>query len=170
MEVEQMGNVALVRVDQRLIHGQVVTNWIKRTNANKIVILDNEISADPFMKKVFMMAGPPGVKLDIYNVEEGAAEFQKNQFGDGTIMVIFRNIPAAFKSFTAGYKFPNLQVGSAGGAPGRQNVHGPITLNDEEAGMLNEIAKEGTKINFHATPDTGEGFWEDIKKKFYPSL
>lgn len=165
-----MGNLALVRIDQRLIHGQVVTNWIKRTSANKIVILDNEITADPFMKKVFMMAGPPGCKLDIYDTTEGAEVWKKDQFGSGTIMLLFRNIPAAWQSYQAGFEFPELQVGSAGGAPGRINVFGPITLNEEEAGMLKKMEDNGCKIHFAATPDSGSGDWKPIREKFYPNI
>lgn len=63
-----MANLALVRIDSRLIHGQVVTMWIKRTEAKRIIIVDNEITADPFMAQIFSMAAPPEPILNLVHI------------------------------------------------------------------------------------------------------
>ena len=166
-----MGQLALVRIDSRLIHGQVVTMWLKRTGAKRIIIIDNEITADPFMAKVFSMAAPPGVKLELMTVADGGASWQKDEFGPlGSIICLFKNVPVCYEAFKAGFQFKSLQVGGIGGGPGRVNVVGPITLSETDAKMLEEINQAGTEIVFQATPDTKESAWASVKGDFFPNI
>lgn len=163
-----MGELKLARVDQRLIHGQIITSWIKQSETNKIIIIDDVIDEDPFMKKVFLMAGPPGCKLEIFNTEAGASLRKDGAMdSEGNIMVLFRTISSAYEAYTKGFSFPELQIGSAGGAPGRINVHGAITMDEDEAAKLKELEEKGCSIVFQATPDTASAPWPEIREKFF---
>lgn len=55
--------IVLVRIDDRLIHGQVMTSWLNYTGANKIMIIDDGVAADPFMKSVLKTCVPANVRL-----------------------------------------------------------------------------------------------------------
>jgi len=165
-----MANLALVRIDSRLIHGQVVTQWIKKAVVNRILIIDDQIVSDPFMAQIFTMAAPPGVKLDLMTKKAAAEEWQKNQFGQGNLMVMFKSVPIAHESYTLGFKYPKLQLGGLGGAPGRVAVVGPITLDETDAKMLHELEQDGCDIVFQITPSTPEIGWKSVKGKYFPSL
>ena len=60
-----MAELALVRIDARMIHGQVVTQWIKRLSCTRIIMVDDQFSADPFMSKVLVMAVSSGRKTNL---------------------------------------------------------------------------------------------------------
>ena len=66
-------SIALTRVDFRLIHGQVITRWLKQCDINEIVTVDTALSKDEFMQDVFKMAAPKGVRIRILSVEEAVA-------------------------------------------------------------------------------------------------
>ncbi len=51
-----MTEIKLIRIDFRLMHGQVVTNWIKQVSADSILIVDDKLAADKFLAQVFLMA------------------------------------------------------------------------------------------------------------------
>ncbi len=68
--------IALTRVDFRLIHGQVITRWLKQCDINEIVTIDTELSKDIFMQDVFKMAAPKGVKISVVS-SDAAVELQK---------------------------------------------------------------------------------------------
>jgi mannose/fructose/N-acetylgalactosamine-specific phosphotransferase system component IIB len=165
-----MATLGLVRIDGRLIHGQVVTQWIKSTGVNRIIIIDEQITSDPFMSQIFMMAAPPGIKLELMTKKTAAELWQKDKFGQGNIMVMFRDVAAAYETFKLGFNYPKLQLGGLGGAPGRVAVVGPITLDATDAGKLAEIEKEGCDIVFQVTPSTNEVDWKSVKSKYFPKL
>ena len=60
-----MADINLVRIDFRLIHGQVVTKWVKQANANRIIIVNDMLAKDEFLASVYKMAAPSNVKVDI---------------------------------------------------------------------------------------------------------
>ena len=61
----------LVRVDDRLIHGQVVAIWLKALGAKRIVIVDDRTAKDDFLREVLMLASPKGVPVEIHTLETG---------------------------------------------------------------------------------------------------
>ena len=61
-----MENVLLARVDDRLIHGQVMTAWMKLLPAKEIIVIDNKVAKDEFMITVLEMAAPTGVKVKVF--------------------------------------------------------------------------------------------------------
>ena len=73
----KMENVYLARVDDRLIHGQVMTAWMKTYPAKQIVIIDDEVVKDSFMINVLTMAAPAGVKVRVFGVEKAATLLKK---------------------------------------------------------------------------------------------
>ena len=67
--------VGLIRVDSRLLHGQVVTRWIKQVEAQQVIILDDNLAQDDFMIEVFKMAAPEGVELIVKPIDAESIQF-----------------------------------------------------------------------------------------------
>lgn len=65
--------IVLVRIDDRLIHGQVMTSWLNYTGANKIMVIDDGVAEDPFMKSVLKTCVPANVKLATFKVDVKSA-------------------------------------------------------------------------------------------------
>jgi len=55
-----MAKISLIRLDSRLIHGQVITKWVKIAKANRIIIVDDELAQDDFMVMIYAAAAPKG--------------------------------------------------------------------------------------------------------------
>ena len=90
-----MENLLLARIDDRLIHGQVMTAWMKVMPAKKIIIVDNKAAKDDFMINVLELAAPSGVKVEVLN-EEKAIESLKKGLSVPTIMLA--KSPYAYKA------------------------------------------------------------------------
>ena len=56
-------SIEMVRIDDRLIHGQIVAAWVKRLGINRIWIIDDGVAKDEFLKNVITMVAPSGIKL-----------------------------------------------------------------------------------------------------------
>lgn len=166
-----MADIVLVRIDSRLIHGQVGTYWANNKKAERIVVIDDESYNSPLLKKILLMAKTAsGCRNEVYSIEEAAKLWNENQFGSGRVMVILKNIPSASKVYDLGFKFTELQIGGLPGAPGKKNVHGPIALDDNDAALLENLNKQGVDIKFWVIPDESNESWESVRNKHYPNL
>ena len=148
-----MANIKLVRVDFRLIHGQVVNKWIKVTLSNRIIVIDDVLAANDFMKGVYIMAAPPGVKVDILTIDEAVKQWKEDKFGKGEVFILFKSVKDACKCHQLGFEYQALQIGGLGAGPGRKLVYGPITLDKTDFDSLIELEKTGVEVTFHQVPD-----------------
>lgn len=116
-----MARIGLVRIDSRLIHGQVCTQWLYRTNSKKVYIVDDEGASNSFLSSIYKMACPVGVELETISTEEAGKRWQQDRLGDlEPIFVLFKNMPMAYKAYKAGFRYATLQVGGIGGGVGRK--------------------------------------------------
>lgn len=146
-------SVELTRVDFRLIHGQVITRWLKQCDINEIVTIDSGLSQDEFMQEVFKMAAPKGVKIRILNNQEAVIAQQNGDFEKNRVLILFKNVQEVYNTINLGLKLTEIQIGGLGGGAGRKAVNNAITLDNKDANQLLELSKKGINIYFQTTPD-----------------
>lgn len=147
-----MASISLFRIDFRLIHGQVITKWIKQTPANRIVIIDDTLAKDDFMMDIYRMAAPPGIPVEVFSKEAAAAGWQENQLGDGSLLILVRDVKTARYLKENGFGVDEVQVGGLGGSPGRVVVSTGVTLDQQDADDLKTIADMGCRVYAHVVP------------------
>ncbi|WES68485.1 PTS system mannose/fructose/N-acetylgalactosamine-transporter subunit IIB [Superficieibacter sp. HKU1] len=161
-----MANIVLCRIDSRLIHGQVVTKWVGQSQANRIVVVSDELDADPFMKNIYLMAAPPNIKVDCYGNSSFATAWQENQLGDGKVLVLFPSLAAIQQAVVQGFNVSAIQVGGLGGGPNRKAVFQNITLDETDVGILKDLKSRGIQVIFQTIPEDKPQSLDDILKKF----
>lgn len=147
-----MANINLIRVDFRLIHGQVVTQWIRISGANRIIIVNDALSKDEFMGSVYKMSAPSNIDVDIFSIEKAAIEWEKNQFGEGKILILFKNVEDAAALQKKGFKMDCLQIGGLGGGNDRIATPCGVTFNQKDIEILEKMIEEGTEVYIHVVP------------------
>lgn len=163
-----MAEIELIRLDFRLIHGQVITKWIKQTSANEIIIIDDQLAQDEFMSSIYTMAAPPGIKVLVDTVKGACEKWKNNQFGDAKLFILIKSVPTAYQLFEEGFPLESLQIGGLGSAPGRKVVYGPITLDEMDAKTLKAMHDRGVHIYLHQVPDEASmEFSKIIEKKIF---
>lgn len=160
-----MAQVRLVRVDNRLIHGQIAVFWISQSGASRVVVIDDRSATNELMRDVLELATPPGIDLDVYTVAQSAEEWKKDQFGAGSVMVIFKSIPAALEAYEKGFEFKELQIGGTATGADRKVLDGAISLNAAEFEMLQKMAAGGVEVTFQQTVQTRLFTWRDVEKR-----
>ena len=156
--------INLIRIDSRLIHGQVITKWLRASKAEKIIIVDNFLSKDPFMSKIYMAAAPQGVTVEIYSIESVIEALDKDII-DGNVLVLFKDVSNCYESFCKG--FPMKQViGGLPSAPGRTIVLRAISLDKQDVEQLKEMESKGVNIILQIIPENPETEFQNVIKKF----
>lgn len=82
-------NITLARIDDRLIHGQVTTVWSKVANAQRIIICNDEVYNDEVRRTLLRQAAPPGMKVNVVNIEKAVAVYHNPQYQDETVFYLF---------------------------------------------------------------------------------
>lgn len=161
-----MADVSLIRVDFRLIHGQVAVKWTKVARATKIIVVDDDASKNATLKAILKLAAPQGTKCLVYSVERCAEKWKEKKFGEGRVMMVFKEVSEVYKAWKAGLDVPKLQLGNIPNQSGRKVLHGEVYVNEEEMRMLTEMSQSGTEIEIHTIPEVSGVSFERAKKKY----
>jgi D-glucosaminate-specific PTS system IIB component len=161
-----MAKVVLCRIDSRLIHGQVVTKWVGQSQADRIAVVSDELDADPFLKKITMMAAPPSIKVECYGVASFCAAWRTNQLGPGNVLVLFPNLASVLRAVRDGFQVGRIQVGGLGGGAGRKVVFQNITLDAADVATLRSLGELGVEVSFQTIPEDRPQKLEDVLKRF----
>lgn len=146
-----MADIKLVRIDFRLIHGQVVTQWVGMSGANRVVIVNDELAADEFMADIYRMAAPSGVAVDVMTIDQACASYAADGLGDGKVLVLFKSAGDALAAHKGGFAFDDVQVGGLGGGAGSATACG-IAFKPEDVATLQELAADGVNVHVHVVP------------------
>lgn len=147
-----MAKVVLARVDDRLIHGQVMTAWLQYVGANHIIIIDDETASDDFLKSVIEMSVPREIKLNIYHCDESAAEIKK--MSDDEKVMILAKVPESFLALIeTGLPLKKIIIGGMGANPKRTKLYKNISASDVERETFKKIIAHDTEVVIHIIPD-----------------
>ena len=159
-----MATLSLVRIDHRLIHGQVMTMWSKEYVVDHIMCVDDPLSKDDFMKRIYMMAVPSNIKVKMYSLAEAAKCWQENQFGEGHYLVLFRDPKTALEAWKAGFHFEKLQVGNVPADSSSEMVHKTSRLSKSHLPPLIELAELGVEVYVQPLPAESPVKLKDLVK------
>jgi PTS system mannose-specific IIB component len=138
----------LVRVDDRLIHGQVVAIWLKALGAHRIVIVDDRTAHDDFLREVIELAAPAGTAVEIHDLAAGAERVRELAAQPEPIFVLVRSPITALRLREAGVEFPLLNVGGIGAGPDRKKLYRNISASADELDAMRKLEAMGTQVEF----------------------
>lgn len=156
-----MAKQKIVRIDYRLIHGQVVAKWIKYYPVNRIIIADDDLKNDEFMCDIYKMAAP-GNEVEIVTLTELEEVLNKK---DDEVMLIFRDIKNAKQALDSGVDLLELNVGAVQTGKGRQFVTAGVALSEEEFDCLQNLQKAGLNVYIQPIPENERLSLEGITNK-----
>lgn len=161
-----MGKINLLRVDDRLIHGQVMTKWSKGMGTNALYVIDDETAADDFMKEIYISTNSSAnLTIKVYSVAEVIEEYNKTQFGNDKAILLFKTIKNAKAVIDAGLPTEVLNIGGIAKKPNSTFVISTVGLTKDDADLLKEVEDKGIEVYFQIVPDTPKVSLADAIKK-----
>ncbi len=153
-----------IRIEERLIHGQVATVWTHALKPNRIIVIDNESAQSDLQKKVLRLACPQGVKLSIFSPKRAVERLAENPYGDERVFILLKN-PANLKElYDLGFEIKTVNVGNMGGKPGAVEVKKGVCVTPEEANIFRELYDKGVRYTAKMVPtDSDVDFMALIK-------
>lgn len=148
-----MKNIVLVRIDDRLIHGQVVTAWVKQCNATRIMIVDDPLTKDAFMTKILKAAAPPQMSVEV-RTAAAAAELLQEEAQNGENILILVKTPQVLENLIQnGVEIKAIILGGMGAKAGRKKFTKNVSASEEEVASMKRMMERGVAIQYQLVPD-----------------
>ncbi len=144
-----------IRVDNRLVHGQVIETWLPYSKANVLIVVNDELAQDSLRQEIIDLAVPQNISLAFSPVDKVLESL--HSINEGTsckeIFMLFASCTDAKKAFESGLDFEFLNIGNIHYAPGKKQVCDHIALSKEDINCLRFFEKKGIKLDFRCIPN-----------------
>ncbi|OOP73711.1 PTS system mannose/fructose/N-acetylgalactosamine-transporter subunit IIB [Clostridium beijerinckii] len=166
-----MGVINLARVDERLIHGQVMVTLSQKSGVNSIFVVDEVVAKDPFMRDLYKNAGSrTGQKTIVITPEEAKFYWDEYQFKDYNCILIAKTVKVMYDLVKHGVPMKELNIGGIAQKDASKDllVTKSVYINKEDVDRLVEMKdKYGVEnIYFQATPSAPKTELKDVVSKF----
>ena len=145
-----MKNLVLTRIDDRLIHGQVMTAWIKNKNATQVVIADDQVAEDEYMIEVLEMAIPEEIAIGIFTKEDAVTFFSQG-LDEPTILLV-KGPEVLNYMVDHGIDIDEVDVGGMGARSDRNVLYKNISTSKEENQQFQELIKKKVNVIIQVMP------------------
>ncbi|MFT9201454.1 PTS system mannose/fructose/N-acetylgalactosamine-transporter subunit IIB [Lentilactobacillus hilgardii] len=157
----------LVRIDDRLVHGQVAVGWTSNTSANTIFVANDEAQKDKIKSMALDLAKPTGVKLYIRSVAESGPLVERFAAAKkAQVLVLVRTVKdalALIKSSNGVIK--SLNIGGLRFEKGKKKLNDFISVSEQDITDLKEIEGMGVELDFRMLPRDKKITLEELLKK-----
>ena len=145
--------ITVLRVDHRLLHGQVAFSWIKSTSSDCILISCDDVAGDHLRMSALRMAKPDGVKLVMKNVEDSIAAINSGVTDKYRLFVIADSVDTACRLIKGTKGITELQLGGVKTEEGKRAVAKAVFLSDEELAKIAELTADGVRCYAQMIPE-----------------
>jgi mannose/fructose/N-acetylgalactosamine-specific phosphotransferase system component IIB len=144
--------LCLVRIDDRLIHGQVVLGWVRALKPDRIVVANNRIAANSWERKFYTSSVPAQVKVSFLELEETTRQLLNNLFKNETVMILVESVKDLYDMVEMGVSLHEVNVGGLHYREGAHEVLPYVFLTDEDKTYLRELVKRNVTLKAQDVP------------------
>lgn len=145
--------VKLVRVDHRLLHGQVVFIWTASIGVDCILIANDDVANDPIQKGILKLSQPTGVKLIFKSVKDSIEALNSGITDKYNLMIITSNVDDGYELASKVEQIRSLNLGNVKLRENTHNLSKLVHVTDEEEKKLKELAAAGIEVEIRAVPN-----------------
>ncbi len=145
-------DIALVRIDNRLVHGQILEAWVPYVEAGCIVVVDDHVASDFFRETVIKMAVPREIEVIITSVDEFSRNSAIEPDNNKRTIILFSDIADALRAFKLGFKFNKLNIGNIHNENCVTQCSPSVLLGLNDIKYIEELIRVGVKIDMRRIP------------------
>lgn len=143
-----------VRIDNRLIHGQIIETWLPYTGAAVLVVANDELATDTLRQEIMSLAIPNDVQVVFSRIDKLNEVLSRVRMGESLdAMVLFSSCPDARRAYELGLAFEGLNIGNLHYGPGKKQVCAHVALSNEDQACLEFFLRKGVKLDFRCVPN-----------------
>ena len=155
-----------IRIDDRLLHGQVAYSWKSALGYEAIVIVSEDAAANPIRTQALKLAKPDGVKLAVRTIDGAITMLSDARLKDTKVFVVTDTVESALRMYTALEENPTVTLGGIQSKEGKKLFAPAVYLTNEDVEMLDQLVAQGANLEIKQVPVDKTKDYQDLKKKF----
>jgi mannose/fructose/N-acetylgalactosamine-specific phosphotransferase system component IIB len=144
--------ISLVRVDDRLIHGQVTVGWAPYLRASRIIVVSDRLAANTVLASILRVGVPVGMQIDVVSVEESAALCSQERSSPGSVIVLFERLDDVRRAVGLGLQVQSLNLGGLRGSGEGMRVSDAVFLSPRDQAIIRDLRLRGTAVETRIMP------------------
>ncbi len=156
--------VKILRVDERLLHGQVAVTWVSNVNPSSILIANDEVMDNEMSKMALKMAKPNGVNLAIRSIDDGAGILNDPRSENIQIFVIVKTIADAVRLAEKTNCIKHVNIGGIRKREGGKLIAPAVYVNDQDIENLKKLQTMVDVIEFRMVPSDSTKKLDEVLK------
>ncbi len=144
--------IKLARIDDRLIHGQVVLGWLPYVNPDRIVIVNDRVAASDWERRFYTSCVPPDIRTSFFSVEETVRRLQGELFEKEDLLLLFETGYDVLELVEAGVVVREVNVGGLHYRENSVELLPFVFLTEDERTSLRELVKRGVTLSAQDIP------------------
>ncbi|QQP69683.1 PTS sugar transporter subunit IIB [Carnobacterium sp. CS13] len=158
-------SITAVRIDGRLIHGQVANLWTTKLGISRIMVVDDGVANNAIEKSGLKLATPAGVKLSILPVEKAAANILAGKYDSQRLLIIAKKPDRLLKLVELGVPIKEINVGNMSQSDESKSITRSINVLDEDIEDFKKLNEKGVELVSQMVPnDRAENFMALLKQ------
>ena len=155
-------SLVLTRIDNRLIHGQVLESWVPFVQADCILVANDDIASNPLKKMMMEASVPSRVSVKIDSVEHIARLLKTGEYQQAKILLLFGTTTDALKAFHLGLEFAQLNLGNLHADKGKAQLCCTVFLDSSDVEDLEYLDQHGVEISARCIPADNARPWRKL--------
>ena len=147
-----MKNIVLARVDDRLIHGQILSGWALKLQINVIWIIDDALAKDKLTQRMLRAVVPRHYQFYVFSVAKAAAMLQGEALAKERILLLVKSPVYFYQLIEAGCVIPSINLGGMGMHDDRRPFFRNLSCNEDEKHVLQQMSLQGVEIYYQLVP------------------
>lgn len=140
------------RVDGRLIHGQVAVAWTRHVGAEKIIVVDDDTASDEIQCTLLELATPSGVKMEIYNLDDGVTALRNGAADKEKTMLIIKKPHTALSLIKRGVLIASVNIGGMYHEPGKKQYDKALFADEADIQIFQELKESQVELFYQIGP------------------
>lgn len=145
----------IIRIDDRLLHGQVIEGWVKPLKIEKIVISSDAVCCDCLQQNLYSLSTPEYVKLECLSLESTAQKISLGEFDKYKTLILIGSLKELYdvvlkvKNVSSFYEFPSVNIGGIRHIEGRVEIYKALYLNKQDLEIIKKLDMYNIKLEYY---------------------
>lgn len=154
-----------VRIDERLIHGQVANMWTNFLGATRIMVVDNEASESDIAKASLKLATPAGVRLSVLSVDKATNNILNGNYENQKVFLIVKRPHILEELINNGVKLKEINIGNMSKKEGTDQLKKTVNISNADKECFERMANNGVNIVVQMVPNEPKEQYKNLIAK-----